>query len=87
VCVCVCVLGRTAGLSKRKNISRSQSLLIFLRLASKIKKLNRDMTSRGETSVVPCQEEIQKVEEGERDNDRLTKVDADTKCVCLSVRM
>ena len=34
-----------------------------------------------------AKEEIQKVEESERDNDRLTKVDADTKCVCLSVRV
>jgi hypothetical protein len=47
VCVCVCVCVRED--------SRSQSLLIFVRLESKIKKLNRDMTSGGQTSVVPCQ--------------------------------
>ena len=68
MCVCVCVLG-TAG------------LLVVVRLESKIMKLKRDRTSVGETSVVPCQQGIQKVEEGEGNNDRWTKVDADTKCV------
>ena len=35
--------------------------------------------------MFPAKQEIQKVEEGEGDNDRLTKVDADMKYVCLCV--